>query len=284
VKVVIASPTPKATVSGAPDTSLFSPLPGIGFAAGTSSTILPLATTAPSLTTAPGLTLSPLPTVALPTALVPPTLVPTLIPTTLPTIIPTVAPTSTPPPTATPTPLPTPTPPPPTLSGGNASPGGTLPVLGSNWTPGAAVTIRWPDGTEVATADAQADGRLATLIHVPQNAGVGTYKVTASGGGLTATADVAIAYSPSLTVVASFPPRSAASVPYSGSGWPPNSSYSLLFDGRAISGGVTSSAGTLLGPTGAAPVFTVPANSTPGAHTVTVTSGNYNATASLTTQ
>jgi hypothetical protein len=157
-------------------------------------------------------------------------------------------------------------------------------VLGNNWPPGAAITIRWPDGTQVAKADAQQDGRIATLIHVPQTALVGTYKVTASGGGLTATADVVIAYAPSLSVVATFPPRSGASVPYSGTGWPPNSNYSLLFDGIAISGGVTSSAGTLLGPTGASAVFTVPANTTPGAHTVTVTSGSYSASASLTTQ
>jgi hypothetical protein len=225
--------------------------------------------------------------VAPPTALlVPPTLPPTVIPTinAVPTIIPTLAPTPTPVSTRTPTPVPTPTPPPATLSGGSASPGGTLPVLGTNWPPGAAITVNWPDGTQVATADAQSDGRFATLVHVPQTALIGTYKITASGGGLTATADVVIAYSPSLTVVATFPPRAGAAVPYSGSGWPPNSNYSLLFDGTAIAGGVTSAAGTLLGLTGASPVFTVPANTRPGAHTVMVTSGSYSASASLTTQ
>jgi hypothetical protein len=73
-------------------------------------------------------------------------------------------------------------------------------------------------------------------------------------------------------------------VPYSGSGWPASSNYSLLFDGRAIGGGTTSAAGTLLGPTGGNPSFIVPQNTTPGAHTVTVTSGTSSASASLTTQ
>jgi hypothetical protein len=73
-------------------------------------------------------------------------------------------------------------------------------------------------------------------------------------------------------------------VPYSGSGWPPSSSYSVLFDGVAIGGGLTSSAGTLLGPAGAAAVFTVPQNTAPGAHTLKVTSGSDSASASLTTQ
>jgi hypothetical protein len=286
VKVVRASVFPRPTANGTPDTSAFAPLPGIGFAAGTSSTIAPLlSTTAPSITSVPAATVGPLPTVAIPTALiVPATLLPTVIPTVVPRIIPTIAPTPTPPPTPTPTPVPNPSPPPPTLSGGNASPGGTLPVLGTNWPPGAAITISWPDGTQVATADVQQNGQFATVIHVPQTALVGTFKITASGGGLSATADVIIAYSPSLSVVATFPPRAGASVPYTGSGWPPNSNYSLLFDGTVISGGVTSSTGALMGPTGASPIFTVPANAKAGAHTVTVTSGNYNASASLTTQ
>jgi len=98
------------------------------------------------------------------------------------------------------------------------------------------------------------------------------------------TSDVTVRFAPTLTLLVSFPPRAGTSVPYSGSGWPANSNYSLLFDGRAIGGGTTSGAGTLLGPTGGNPTFIVPQNTTPGAHTVTVTSGTASASASLTTQ
>ena len=120
--------------------------------------------------------------------------------------------------TPTPPPQPTPTPPPPTLSGGTAAPGGTLPVLGTNWPVGAAITIRWPDGTQVGGADVQPDGRFATVVRIPQGAVVGTtYRITASGGGLTATADVVIVYSPTLTLLNTAPPQPNTSVPYSGS-------------------------------------------------------------------
>jgi FecR protein len=264
----------------------FSPLPVIGFTVGTNITVTP-----PPLTTAtlPAATVSPLPTLVAPTT--PPTLPPTPIATVIPTFIPTVPPTPlptlppTPVPTPSPTPQPTPTPLPPTLSGGTAQAGGTLGVLGTNWPVGAAVTITWPDGIQIATADVQTNGQFATLIRVPATAIPGmTYTITARGAGLAATSDVTVRFSPTLTLLVSFPPRAGTSVPYSGSGWPANSSYSLLFDGRAIGGGTTSAAGTLLGPTGGNPSFIVPANTLPGAHTVTVTSGSASASASLTTQ
>ena len=221
VKVVRAPTSPRLSASGTPDTSAFAPLPGIGFAVGTSKTVAPLlSTTAPLITNVPAPAVGPLATVALPTlpvspptaSLLSPTLVPTVIPSVVPTLIATIAPTPTPTPTPPPTPMPTPVPAP-------TSPPAT-----------------------------------------------------------------SIAYQPTLTLLATFPPRAGASVPYGGSGWSPNSSYTLLFDGTAVGGGVTSSSGTLMGPTGASPVFTVPANTKAGAHTVTVTSGTYSASASLTTQ
>ena len=160
-----------------------------------------------------------------------------------------------------------------------------LPVLGTNWTVGAAITIRWPDGTQVGSADVQADGRFATIVRIPQSAVAGTtYRITASGGGLTQSADVVIAFSPTLTLLNTFPPRAGTSVAYSGGGWPPNANYTLLFDGVAIGGGTTSAAGSLLGATGGNPMFTVPPNTPPGAHTVTARAGNYSANATLTTQ
>src|SRR5207247_8432519 len=114
---------------------------------------------------------------AVPTPL--PTLPPTPIPTLPPTLPPTPAPTL--PPTAPPTPLPTPAPLPPTLSGGTAAQGATLPVLGTNWLVGAAITITWPDGSLVGTADVQTNAQFATLIRVPQGAIPGqTYKITAT--------------------------------------------------------------------------------------------------------
>ena len=276
VKVVLGSPTPKPTASGTPDTSLFSPLPGIGFTAGTNTTPTPSATATSSATpnATPTSAASPSPESTV-TPTVAPTPIRTAVPTPIPTATPTPTPTPTLPPTQTPTPQPTPTPLPPTLSGGTAVPGGTLPVLGTNWPVGAAITIRWPDGTQVGSADVQVDGRFATLIRVPQSATAGTtYKIAASGGGLTATADVSVLYSPSLTVV-----TSRTLVTYSGSGWPPNSKYTVLFDGQPIgTGGVTTATGTLGG------LFTIPSNTPPGKYTVTVTSGGYSASASLTTQ
>ena len=286
VKVVPVSLPQPTSPTNAVFGSLFSPLPGIGFTAGTNITVTP-----PPLPTAtlPAVTVSPLPTLGVPTTA--PTLPPSPIPTVLPTFIPTTPPTPlptlppTPVPTPTPTPQPTPTPLPPTLSGGLAQAGGTLAVLGTNWPVGAAITITWPDGTQIATADVQTNGQFATLIRVPANAVPGTtYTITARGAGLTATSDVTVRVSPTLTLLASFPPRAGTSVPYSGSGWPANSNYSLLFDGRAIGGGTTNAAGTLLGPTGGNPSFIVPPNTPPGAHTVTVTSGSASASASLTTQ
>jgi hypothetical protein len=265
----------------------FSPLPVIGFTAGTNVTGTPPPVA--SATALPDVTVGPLPSVVVPTAV--PTLQPTSIPTVIPTFIPTVLPTPvptpppTPAPTPTPTPQPTPTPLLPTLSGGTAQAGGTLAVLGTNWPVGAAITITWPDGSQVATADVQPNSQFATLIHVPPNALPGTtYTITARGAGLTATADVSVRFSPTLTLLASFPPRAGTSVPYAGAGWPANSNYSLLFDGRAIGGGTTTAAGTLLLPTGGNPSFTVPPNTSPGAHTVMVTAGSSSASASLTTQ
>ena len=284
----VRGPSTPTSASGAPDPASFPPLPSLGYAAGTN---FPVAVATASPTPSP-VTPSPQPTTtsAAPTSSAP-TAIPTAAPTANPTFAPTQPPTAPPtpvptaPPTPTPTPFPTPTPPPPTLSGGTAAPGATLPILGTNWLPGAAITIRWPDGTQVASADVQPDGRFATLLRIPQGATPGgTYRITASGGGLTATSDVVIAFSPTLTMLVSFPPRAGTPVSYTGAGWPANSNYSLLFDGRAIGGGTTSATGTLLGPTGGNPTFTVPPNTTPGAHTVTVTSGNASASASLTTQ
>lgn len=310
VKGVRAFASPRPSASGLPDPSAFPPLPVIGFAAGGNITLTPPPVTSPAplpvlatspLPTLPGALTSALPSpplgvppVVLP-SLVPslaPTLVPTVVPLPLPTLIvitpPTLQPTPTPQPTPTAAPLPTPTvtplptpiPLPPTVSGGTALPGATLGVLGTNWPAGAAVTVTWPDGTQVATADVAADGRFATLVRVPLLALAGsTYRITASGGGRTATADVVILFSPSLTLVAVLPPRPGALVPYSGIGWPSGAGYVVLFDGAPVgSGGVVSAVGTLSG------VFNVPQSTLSGAHTVTVTSGAYSASASLTTQ
>jgi len=171
------------------------------------------------------------------------------------------------------------------LSGGSASPGGTLPILGTNWPVGAAITIAWPDGTQVASADVQPDGRFATIVRVPASAVAGTtYKLTASGGGQTLTSDVAIVLAPTLVILASFPPRAGTTVQYMSGSWPPNSNYTLTFDGATIGRGVTTAAGTILGPNGGNPFFTVPANTAAGAHTITITSGASSASASLTTQ
>jgi hypothetical protein len=300
VKVVLTSPTPKPTVSGTPDTALFSPLPGIGFGVGTNTTVLPspgpsgvlpMGSLIPSGASPVPPPPTPVPTIiSVPTSTPPvpiqtplPTLPPTLPPTPFPTLPPTPQPTIAP--TPTPTPQPTPTPLPATLSGGTAPAGGTLGVLGTNWPVGAAITITWPDGSQIATADVQSNGQFATLIRIPANAQPGTtYTITARGAGLTATSDVTVRFSPTLTLLVSFPPRAGASVPYSGSGWPANSNYTLSFDGRAIGGGTTTATGTLQLPTGGNPTFAVPANTVPGVHTVTVTSGSATASASLTTQ
>jgi hypothetical protein len=286
VKFVRGPQPPPPSASGLPDAAAFPPLPGIGFTAGTNLSVTPPPPPLVSPTSLPLATVSPLPTLALPTATpvlptAPPitTLVPTFIPTAPPTPLPTLAPT--PIPSPVPTAQPTPTPLPPTLSGGTAAPGGMLPVLGTSWPVGAAITIRWPDGTQIGAADVLADGRFATVIRIPQNALAGTtYKIAATGGGRTQTADVTIVYSPTLTLLNTFPPRANTPVAYSGGGWPSNISYTIVFNGgrTVIASGVTTAAGTIDG------LFTVPPNTTPGAHTVTAVAGAYSANASLTTQ
>jgi hypothetical protein len=298
VKFVRGPQPPLPAASGLPDAAAFPPLPGIGFAAGTSVVVappsLPLSTAVPLVTVGPLPTLAlpiatPVLTTALPIATAPPitTAVPTIVPTAAPTPVPTPVPTvpstlpPTPTPTPTPTPQPTPTPSPPTLSGGSAAPGGTLPVLGTNWPVGAAITIRWPDGSQVGSADVQLDGRFATVIGIPASAKSGTtYRITASGGGLTATADVVIivVYSPSFTLNNTFPPRAGTQVPYSGSGWPPISSYVIRFGATQVGSGTTTTTGAMSG------TFTVPLNTPAGTYTVTAASGSYSVTAQLTTQ
>jgi hypothetical protein len=110
-----------------------------------------------------------------------------------------------------------------------------------------------------------------------------TSKITASGGGLTATADVVIivVYSPSFTLNNTAPPRAGgAPVPYSGRGWPPNSNYVIRLGTATVGGGTTTAAGDLP----ANSTFVVPQGTKLGTYTVTATSGFYSATAQLTTQ
>ena len=149
-------------------------------------------------------------------------------------------------------------------------------MLGTNWPAGAVVSIKWSDGTEIGIAGVLPTGQFATQIRIPQNAAPGTsYKITATGGGLTATADVvmAIVYEPSFSVTQ----VGRTSIQYSGGGWPPGASYSITFDGRPLGiTGVTSAQGTLGGS------FPLPANAGPGVHTVTASSGPYSASAQLT--
>jgi hypothetical protein len=288
VKFVRGPASPLPTATGPPDSAVFPPLPGLGFTSGTnvtvtpptaSPTVTPLVTVSPSPTATVTTTPEATPTAAPPTTTTAPTPVPTAAPTPVPTQPATPQPT--PSPTPTPTPLPTPTAAPPTLSGGTASAGGTLPVLGTNWSVGATITIRWPDGTQVGGADVQADGRFATAIRIPQTAVAGTtYKITASGGGLTQTADVTIValYSPSFMLNNTFPPRAGTQVPYSGGGWPPSNNYVIRFGVTQVASGTTSATGAMSGS------FTVPANTPPGTYTVTAASGIYTVTAQLTTQ
>jgi large repetitive protein len=165
----------------------------------------------------------------------------------------------------------------------NALPGESRPVLGTNWPAGAVVSIKWPDGTEIGNAGVQSNGQFATQIRIPQSAQSGmTYKITATGGGLTATAEVVIAvvYSPSFTLNNTAPPRAGTSVPYSGRGWPPNTNYEIRFSGTTVAGGTTTSAGDL--PSGS--TFIVPQGTKPGTYTVTAVSGGYSVSAQLTTQ
>ncbi len=279
VKFVRGPASPLPSASGTPDTAAFPPLPGIGFAAGTNITVTPPPVASP--TALPEISPSPLPTVVVPspTLATAPTLAPTPVATIVPTSIPTVAPTVIPTPTPTPTPTPQPTPTrPPTLTGGTAWPGGFLSVLGENWPVGVAVVITWPDGTQVGGADVNTLGQFATRISVPAKAVPGTtYKVRASGGGLSATADVLVIYTPSFTLNVTSSPAPGAQVPYSGSGWPPTGDYRILFDGTEIAKGVIS-IGSFSG------VLVVPRTATPGAHSVIAVSGSYSVIASLTTQ
>jgi hypothetical protein len=228
-RVVVPPSAARATANGAPNASLFAPLPRFGFAAGIEVTPPPSGQASPPNATASP-TPSPTPTaVAVPEPTQAPTEAPTAPPVRTPTPprpstpAPTLEPTPTPQPTPTPPPTPSPTPAGPLLIGGNASPGSGMNVSGHGWST-ALVTISWEDGRPLVQANADAAGDFTVAFTVPIDATVGaTYRITASDGRQSASGQVAV-YAPTLAVNCAGVNSSVSVV---GNGWPLFARYAI---------------------------------------------------------
>jgi hypothetical protein len=227
--VVVLPTSPRPAASGSPDTRLFALLPRFGFTAGIEVTPPPLGQSpAPNPTSSgtPSPTPSPAPTeIAAPEPTRAPTAPParTLPPPPPPTRTAAPTPNPTPPPTPSPTPTPAPTPSGPTLIGGIASPGSLFNVIGHGWST-ALVTISLEDGRPLVQTTADASGDFAVAVTVPFDTTPGTtYRITASDGRLTATAQIAV-YMPSIAVSCG---SVATPVSVTGSGWPPSARYAV---------------------------------------------------------
>ena len=86
------------------------------------------------------------------------------------------------------------------------------------------ITLSWEDGRPLVQATADASGDFAVAVTVPFDTTVGsTYRITASDGRLTATAQIAV-YAPTITVTCA---AVNSPVSVSGSGWPASARYAL---------------------------------------------------------
>ena len=266
--VVVMAGAKRPSASGSPDTAVFALLSRFGFAAGVEVTPSPSTQTAPPAAATPSPPPSPTPTEMVATQPTPePTIVPVRTPAPTPRP-PTPAP-ETPSPTQQPTPSPTPSPAPtaggPTLIGGFGSPGNPMNVTGRGWST-AVVTLSWEDGRPLVQVKADAAGDFTASLPVPFDANVGTtYRISASDGRLTATAQVGI-YTPTITVTCT-----SATVPVSvvGGGWPPASRYALRSSllSTAVSGTVGAD-----GAFGAS--FAAPPGTSPGDYLISANVGS----------
>jgi len=271
--VLVLSTARHPTSSGTPDTALFAPLPRFGFAAGMEVTPPPSGQTSPP-SASPSPTVSPTPTEVVASE---PTLAPTVAPVqTAPpvrTVAPPPPPTATPAPTPTPSPVPTPSPSPspaptvsgPTVIGGFGSPATSMTVRGSGWS-SALITLAWEDGRPLVQTTADSSGDFAVLVTVPFDTNLGaTYRITASDGSQTATAQIGV-YAPTLSVSCG---STSASVSVTGSGWPPSTRYvirsSLL---------VTPLSGTVSADGTFATSFTPPPGALPGNYPISANVGS----------
>lgn len=264
-RVVVFAASPRPAAVGTPKASLFPLLPRFGYTAGFEVTALALAPTQPGA--APSLTPPPTPTevVVAPEPTEPPIFTRPPAPALPPVPISTPAPTPTP---AAPPPAPTPTPQPipsgPTLTGGLAFPGRPMAVSGGGWST-ALIRITWEDGTIMAQANADASGNFTARVTVPFGTRVGaTYRLTASDGRQTATAQVGV-YAPTIAVTCS---RTTGPVSVTGRGWPPSGGYAIRSSLLAASlSGTVSADGTF------SASFMPPSGVLPGDYQVTASVG-----------
>jgi hypothetical protein len=228
-RVVVMPGSPRPTVSGSPDPSLFALLPRFGFTAGNEVTPPPSTQTAPpsaTTSTSPSPTPSPAATeiaTSEPTPQPATAPVRTAPPPPPPIATPEPTPSPTLPPTPRPTPSPVPTPSGPTLVGGIGSPGGLLNVSGHGWST-ALITLSWEDGRPLVQVNADASGDFTTSVTVPFDASVGTtYRITATDGRLTASGPVTV-YAPTIVVSCA---SVTARVSVVGNGWPASGRYAV---------------------------------------------------------
>jgi hypothetical protein len=273
-RVVVLSALPRPIANGTPSTSTFALLPRFGFTAGIEVTPAPAGQTAPvARTESPTPTQSAIPSPAAtevaapeptpastvaPVRTVPPQPPPTEAPA------PTPIPTPEPLPTASPSPSPAPTPSGPTLISGVVSAGSPVTLSGHGWST-ARITITWEDGRPLLQVTADAAGDFAVAWTVPANTAVGAYRIDASDGARTATAQIAV-YAPTLSASCG---STTAPVSLSGGGWPPFARYavrsSLL---------VTPLSGSVAADGSFVAAFTPPAGTLPGDYQFSANAGS----------
>jgi FecR-like protein len=270
--VLVLSTSRRPTSSGTPDTSLFAPLPRVGFTAGMEITPPPSGQTS-SPSTSPSPTVSPTPTEVVASE---PTQAPTAAPVRTAPPVQTIAPpppTPTPDPTPTPSPVPTPSPSPspaptasgPTLVGGFGSPATLMTARGSGWST-AVITLSWEDGRPLVQVRPDSAGEFAAAVAVPFDAIIGaTYRITANDGKLTATGQIGV-YAPMLFVSCG---NATAPVSVAGSGWPPSAPYAIRSSLL-----VTPLSGTVVADGTFHALFTPPPGALPGSYQISANVGS----------
>lgn len=161
-------------------------------------------------------------------------------------------------------------------------PAGVVRFTGTGFAPDSSVALL-VDGQQAATRTAGADGSVEVILHWP-NATVGDHVVKFTSGARTAQTTFTVVADPTYTPTAAVSPSTTtvsalagAGVSVTGAGFPPSAAVTIAFDGTTVTtvdSGADGSVGYALSRAAVAP----------GAHTITLTSGQWSASAALTVE
>ena len=161
-------------------------------------------------------------------------------------------------------------------------PTGAVRFAGSGFVPGSTVAL-FVDGQQAATRAADAEGDVEVLLHWP-NATVGDHAVRFASGQRSAETTLTIIADPTYTPTAAVNPSTTtvsqlagAGITVTGAGFPQSAPVEIAFDGSAVATVTSGGDGSLTHPLSRAGVA-------PGAHTLTLTSGQWTASAALTVE